>query len=496
MSNILDHFPYETPRPMQAQLLETLADVWDQYDVFVVTAPTGAGKTAISKTIMDWTGKASYIAPTNQLIDQFLGEFPETHALHSIERYQCIDYEWQSCGKTRRKEGGFCRGCPCAADIRQATWRNASGIYNYWTYLARRNELYRPTLIVDEAHNLIELIQGLNAERIWQHQAKYPNSLVTEKPHTIAGWIESLSAGRRKGKKLTKLYRAVTSEAPEHIVERTLEMFNGKGTRRGQPEERDCIRLTPIDIRDANPVLWPRGKVEKIVLLSATISEVDIQDLGLDRRRVCYLDCDSPIPAVRRPTYLDYQVTVSHQVKDSATRQLAEYIDSTILPQYVGVKGLIHSTYEQAQLLRKYCSSDRLMFHDQTNKMQIYEKFRQLPERSGATLVACGMQEGVDLPEDAGRFQVVAKIPWPSLADGAIRHRAESDGRWYTWNTLRDVIQACGRICRTPSDRGDTIILDGSMNRLLTDAARYGIIPKWFAESIVEIDEEDRRDWG
>jgi len=450
----------------------------------------GGGKSSISKTILDWTGEATYIAPTNQLIDQFLEEFPDTPSLHSVERYTCKDYSYQSCGATRRKEGGFCKGCDCAADIRQATWRRGSGVYNNWTYLARRRELYRPVLVVDEAHNLIPLIQGLNSEKIWQHQAKYPASLVAEKPYTISNWVEGLSAGRRKGKKISKLYRAVTSERPEHIVERTLERFNGKGTKKGRPEERDCILMTPIDISDANPVLWPHGSVDKIILLSATISEVDIKDLGLDRKRVCYLDCASPIPKERRPVYLDYCTTVSHATKDRAAATLDNYIDRNILPQYEGEKGIIHSTYEQAATLRKLLRGPRYLFHDQANKMQVYKRFRVSDPSEGKVLIACGMQEGVDLPEDAGRFQVVAKVPWPSLADGATRKRAEEDPVWYTWNTLRDVIQACGRISRTPTDTGDTIILDGSMQRLLTDAMEYDIVPSWFEEAIVDLGQE------
>ena len=116
--------------------------------------------------------------------------------------------------------------------------------------------------------------------------------------------------------------------------------------------------------------------------------------------------------------------------------------------------------------------------------MEVYRKFRESRPEDGAVLVACGMYEGVDLAEDAGRFQVIAKVPWPSLADRAIRYRSDTDPEWYIWNTLKDVIQACGRICRGPTDWGDTIILDGSMDRLLTSAAEYGIIPTWFQAAL------------
>jgi Rad3-related DNA helicase len=415
-------------------------------------------------------------------VNQFLEEFPETPKLHSVESYDCTDFPGDTCGRARRREGGFCRGCECASDIRTSQWGSGSGVYNYWTYMSRR--IYRPTLVVDEAHGITSLIRELESDRIWQHDARYPNSVVPSRPETIREWLESLPPKKLQGKKLGRLYHTVTSEAPQYIVERTLELYNGKGTKRGKPEERDCIRMLPIDIRDARPYLWPQREVRKIILLSATISSVDIADLGLDRRRVCYLECVSPIPAERRPVIRDYVATVSGRWGlEDATRKIAAHIEEVYLPHHVGQKGLIHATYSQARMLRDFLTSDRFIFHDANSKRDQYEYFRSLPPDSGAVLVASGMYEGVDLPYDAARWQVVAKIPWSSLGDAAIRHQAEVRPEWYTWITLRTVIQACGRVCRAPDDEGITYMVDRSYERLYSDASRFGIIPTWFADA-------------
>ena len=94
-------------------------------------------------------------------------------------------------------------------------------------------------------------------------------------------------------------------------------------------------------------------------------------------------------------------------------------------------------------------------------------------------LVASGMYEGLDLVDDTARWQVVSKIPWPSLADPAMKWRANEDPDFYNWETLRQVIQACGRVCRGPDDYGVTYILDSTWNRLEREAAH--LFPDWFS---------------
>ena len=92
------------------------------------------------------------------------------------------------------------------------------------------------------------------------------------------------------------------------------------------------------------------------------------------------------------------------------------------------------------------------------------------------------MYEGIDLPEDLGRWQIIVRTPWKSLADPAIRHKAGLDPEWFHWESLKDLIQACGRICRTPTDFGATYILDAAAQRLIDGAP--GLIPHWFRDAL------------
>jgi Rad3-related DNA helicase len=168
---------------------------------------------------------------------------------------------------------------------------------------------------------------------------------------------------------------------------------------------------------------------------------------------------------------------------EAATLEMAKYIKDVLGPQHQGQKGMIHATYQQAAFLREHLSSDpRYMFHERHNRSSVYRDFRDSPSDSGRVLIASGMYEGVDLPEDAGRWQVITKIPWPSLGNPAIKYLSEKDPEWYQWECWKQVIQACGRICRTPEDYGVTYILDGSIQRLLKDGSH--LLPPWFQDGL------------
>ncbi len=470
--SILTHFPYDEPRDGQREVLTAIEKYYDSYDVFVVVAPTAAGKSAIMQTLQKWKYAASAITPTNMLVDQYLAEFPGTPTMQRMDKYYCE--EWQRpCSVTRAKMRGFCKGCECSKALAAAKYRNGPGIYNYHIYLA--HQIHRPLLIIDEAHNITRAIQDRQSTQIWRHDYKYELSMY--KPDQIRRWIEKLPANKQKHKKIAQLHDAVTSTRPNFVIQRTEDEFNGKGTVRGKPELRDCIKLYPVDISQAPPAFWPRD-VQKIVLLSATIGPVDIAELGLASRRVLYLHAASPIPAIRRPVKLLDTAHLSYQ------NMHIEEITNEIIGisnYHAGEKGIIHATYELAEALRGNLQhGDRFFFHNRENKRDIYQRFRDSTD--SPVLVASGMYEGIDLPDDLGRWQVIAKTPWKSLADPAIAYKAKQDPDWYTWQCLKDFIQACGRVCRHEEDEGITYVTDSTINKLLEDGAH--LIPEWFNQAL------------
>lgn len=478
--SILDYFPYPDARDVQADVLQHIEDTWDQFDCYVLVMPTASGKSSVAKCIMDWLYAeknlgASYIAPTNLLVDQFLQEFPDTPRLHRLDAYWCEEWQ-QSCAATRGRKRGFCKGCFCSSDLATAKYRRGPGVYNYHTYLAQR--IYRPVLIIDEAHGLAATIQDRLTERLWVHdylRTPVP-SLLT--PQTVGNWLGKLTPAARRRKRVVKLVEAVEAEAPRYVIQRGYDEFNGAGTRRGYPEERPCIRMYPVDISDSTHIFFP-SEVRKVILMSATINYKSIEELGLDQRRVCYINARSPIPPERRPVHLLNTATLSRGNLEAEMPRIAAEIEN-IAAYHSGEKGLIHATYQMADYLRTHLPAGRYLFHTRENKGDVYREFRESSEPR--VLVGSGLFEGIDLPYDAGRWQVIAKCPWPSLGDAAIRYKSDRDADWYRWKALRDLIQACGRICRRVDDYGASYCLDGSVNRLLEQGKH--LVPDWFLDSM------------
>jgi Rad3-related DNA helicase len=497
--SILEYFPYPTMRDSQREILLAIEKHWNNVDVFVVVAPTAFGKSATLKAIGQWAGNTSICTPTNLLVDQFSREFetdpdrgwmdgPPIHKLMKRELYPCPRFgtgaggkPLMTCEAAKAKYGkklGCSKECAYVQDNRRARGRGV-GIYNYYTYMAHK--LFRPTLILDEAHNAIKTIQDLSSAKIWRHDYQYPYDMWSYSD--IARWLENYEeTWGELPDVLQGLKSEITTTAPRYVIKRDRELWAQTAT----PEERPLLKMLPIDVRDSMPFLWP-SKVKKIVMLSATISSIDMETLGLDKRRIMYLEADSPIPVDRRPVYKDYVATANRNNLVEATEIMAKRIIEYYLPKYAGQKGFIHATYAQAKILRSLLPNEdgRFLFHDKTNTRQVFDQFIQSPAESGRVMVASGLYEGVDLADDLGRWQLILKIPYPSLGDPAIRYKAEQSQQWFCWETLRSVLQAAGRICRNENDKGETFILDGSFERLYKQGKDFDLIPSYFDMALV-----------
>jgi Rad3-related DNA helicase len=287
------------------------------------------------------------------------------------------------------------------------------------------------------------------------------------------------------------ILKDITSDFPNYVFKEGEQpwraggyMINGTKMKRGDEYILPTLMAKPLDISRYGATIWP-DRTQKLILLSATISRRDILDLGLGRRRMMQINCTHPIPPNHRPIIYDPVDFVKHDNLEDATRKIVEHVEEHMIPHHEGEKGLIHATYEQSRIIRKYAKSDRFMFHTPLDKAQVYEEWQASDPSLSRVLVACGMYEGLDLPEDLGRWQVLAKIPWPSLLEPAIAKRAEADEEWYQWTTLKDTIQAAGRICRTPEDFGVTYICDATFGYLRENT----LIPDWFTEAIEDYSE-------
>jgi len=100
------------------------------------------------------------------------------------------------------------------------------------------------------------------------------------------------------------------------------------------------------------------------------------------------------------------------------------------------------------------------------------------------------MEEALDLEGELARWQLLCKAPFANTGDSRVAYRLE-DGRWdwYFRSALRTVIQACGRIVRSPDDHGVTYLADSSLLDCFDRAA--SATPDWFADQVDRMERPD-----
>jgi Rad3-related DNA helicase len=135
-----------------------------------------------------------------------------------------------------------------------------------------------------------------------------------------------------------------------------------------------------------------------------------------------------------------------------------------LLDKHPDVKGIIHTTnFKVAKYLMENVKTNRFLTHDSSNRDVILKKHMDCQEPT--VLVSPSMIEGVDLSDDASRFQILCKVPFPYLGDLVVKKRMERNKMWYPYMTTKSVIQSFGRSIRNEKDHAVSYILDSDWEK-------------------------------
>lgn len=224
---------------------------------------------------------------------------------------------------------------------------------------------------------------------------------------------------------------------------------------------------------------------DMVFLMSGTILEKNLfcQLNGLDVTKAVYYSISSPFSVRNRPIYYMPLGKMSFKSKEETFKNYVPYIKK-LLDKYKGKKGIIHTnSFELAKWIENSIKDPRLVFHDSQNKDEVLKLHMESEEPT--VIVSPSMDTGVSFDNDSARFQIIAKIPYPSLASQKNKMRQKNNPDWYSWKTSCTLQQACGRIIRSNIDYGDTIILDGSFSDVIKYSSHF--LPEWFQDSIKKI---------
>jgi len=514
---------------------------------FLLNLPTGVGKSHSALMLADWYRKnknkmarVDIITNSKILQDQYSFTYESIADLKGKENYECSSYSC-SCAQGaefNRLNKTSCDYCPysSARDLYMSSVISLTNFYLYILYAMYNQKMMEVrdarVLIVDEAHDFDDVMSSFISIKITENivkRFKFSNEYTILKKltsvRTIADYVDfleglnaeiiitmeqmekGLSSQKRnpvedkRDIKISKVLNTKNGDIKVMQLITDLKQLNIKielflkefkdnpnnwvlETNYNEKQKQKELSLEPI---------WAYDYLDKYVfshydmvfLMSGTILDKNLfcQLNGLDVTKAAYYSIPSPFEAKNRPIIYMPLGKMSYKNKEETFQRYIPYIKK-ILNKYAGQKGIIHTnSFELSNWIQKSIDDERLVFHDSTNKDEIL-KWHIETDRP-TVLVSPSMDTGVSLDDDLARFQIIAKIPYPSLASQKNKMRQINNPEWYAWKTSASLQQACGRAVRGSDDYADTIILDGSFGDVLRHSSH--LLPDWFQESIKKV---------
>jgi Rad3-related DNA helicase len=241
------------------------------------------------------------------------------------------------------------------------------------------------------------------------------------------------------------------------------------------------LSLEPIWAKDyLEKFIWSRYDI--VVLMSGTILDKKLfSDInGIDAEKAVYYSVPSPFAVENRKVIYMPLGKMSYTKKEETFKKFVPFFGK-LMKKYPDVKGIIHTnSFELSKWIEDSVKDSRLVFHTSANKEEMLR--HHFTTEKPTIIVSPSVSTGVSFDNERSRFQVIAKIPYPSLASQKNKMRQKTYPEWYAWRTVAELIQACGRSVRNHKDYADTIIIDGSFSDVLKFSSHY--MPLWFQESI------------
>jgi len=514
---------------------------------FLLNLPVGTGKSHLALMLADWYRKnvnrmarVDIITNSKLLQDQYADTYDSICDLKGKENYECEEYAC-SCAQGAefaRLNKTSCESCPYSS-ARESYINGGISLTNFYLYILYA--MYNPklmearaarVLIVDEAHEFDDVMTGFVSIKITEaviKKFKFSNEPVLLKElkqiSTIAHYVEFLkylnteivSTQEQMEKGMYKAPRDVVSDKRDLKLSKVLNVKNKDVklmqlmTDLKQYQLKIEIFLKEYKDNPNNWVLetsyneklrqkelslepiWAYDYLDKYVfshydmvfLMSGTILDKNLfcQLNGLDVTKAVYYSIESPFPVKNRPIYYMPVGKMSFKQKEETFERYIPYIKK-ILDKYSTSKGVIHTnSFELSNWIQKSIKDKRLIFHDSTNKD---EMLRMHCESDKPTvIVSPSMDTGVSFDDDLARFQIIAKIPYPTLGSQKNKMRQSNNPDWYSWKTVSGIIQMSGRPVRSNKDYADTIIIDGSFGDVMKHSSQF--LPDWVQNAIKRI---------
>lgn len=488
------HFPFTKPRPDQLETISEIIEAIERgYRYIVLEAGTGTGKSAIAYALSSIYESSYILTVTKQLQDQYVSDFNNMALVKGRGNFRCMKDADSTCDE------GKCilEGYVCEYSQKECNYYSQKNdaldaktvISNYHYMFMELNYVgdftERQVMICDEAHNLENtLMSQLKLEFSIDDLESYLKFKVTDEMlyELDSGdydvWLQFITEIREKYQRELDKIKDVRKP---HLIEKIAFI---------KQEISDCNRFCENIIydpyswvfdynRDYGIIQFKPLKIDNYarntlfkyadvcIFMSATVLDWKFfsKCLGIGENEIYAIRRKSPFDMKRNPVKSLDEFDLSHKsIGKNAPKTLPTI--TSILERHKNEKGMIHTVSTACKdYLIDNLKDSRLIEHSTKDRAEVLEKFKSTNEP--LVMISPSMNEGVDLPGDLCRFQIIYKLPYPDLADKQIRLRANADEDWYNYKTALALIQTYGRGMRAEDDHCTTYFIDSRIREFV-----------------------------
>lgn len=520
-------FPLPTPREKQTLALDFIdRAVAKGYRHIVVAAPTGSGKTGIGCAACFWASASGldgrsggyYLVTQRMLQDQIERDLPgfkegcrSGASLKSASEYLCPTFKSCAIGMGAKKKKCALGNSCYYHRAKEAFVAAPLAVTNYPYMLTERMHAARleprQVIVCDEAHSLekqllnhVGLVVSETTLDEWRSTLTLPDNLQTLEE--FVRWVEQayldeVVARAAAARNLAEdgdekmAVQAIKLEQHASKVKKFIELIRKDPSdwifwTADDPHGKKEYIARPLNAAPFSNLVTDMGQLRIYMSAFMGNKQVFCRSLGLDPNAVAWISLSSTFPVRNRPIIVGSVGSMSRRnIAGSLPRFLKTL--TQILDKHAAEKGLIHSgSYALARTIAEHLRATphapRLIFPQKADEREA-AFVTHCTCNEPTVLLTPSMTEGFDFTGDLATWQVIAKVPYPSLSDRQVVAKKEQDPDWYGLETVKGIIQAAGRIVRSDTDRGYTYVLDSDFEQLYR---RYkDFFPKWFVDAFV-----------
>ena len=545
MSKILESFPegFEPREKQKDVLLQIEQSIKKGTKFIVVQCPTGTGKSHISTTLCNLSDSpdpayvklvdsndifkrnakdpglyeyaeatrklphwgAAVLTVSKQLQAQYLETFESCSILKGKSNYVCnldqaFTVDVAPCTQSW-KVGEQClleNACAYYGDLKE-TLQNKFAVFNYSKYLTLPEFVRkRQFLICDEASELEDaLVNHFSVQMKYKtldyYDIPYNGKVKTDNIYRNLTWLENTMAlmaehiKRLQGNAYTKHMSKREKEKTKRSIKLAKELKESiNNILRNSTSNFICqhdsegVSVCPLEVDKLAQHLW--GNHKHVILMSGTIFDHKTFTKTLGIQNYDYIEVDSEFDTNKNPVYIPAKYQLNYKNIDKNLPLVIKQAHD-IADEFENENGIIHTHTNKITNAFDRATKDRKRYlfrkDNITNEHIVLE---HVALGYPTVLVSPSMAFGVDLPDDMSRFQIVMKLPYPSLGDKRIKAMFDKDPKWYNMKMFTKLIQMCGRSTRTVDDFCDTYILDAAAISAIKRS--WNDLPKWFTRRL------------